>query len=167
MFFEILLRSQGNLVERNGDTTRRILTPVISEEGCLNLIIQHKEFYLQIIANSGDDKIDFSNQLDESMENLPASSAIEDFRRELNTLIFPSLKIRSASYYTDKGSIDVTQNLKERVEVNKKLHFRIGNDIANNEDPDPGVVKKLAVEYEFESEKHHKTFNEHEFFRLP
>lgn len=53
--FETWLRSHGNLKSQAGDVIDKIVKPVISDGACRSLILQNKDFYMDLINTAGDD----------------------------------------------------------------------------------------------------------------
>jgi hypothetical protein len=166
LFFEELLRNQGNLTDKAGDTTRRLLTPVVEDHLCLERIIEHKNFYLEVVSQAGDDLFDFITEVRKYIEQNPDNEAISSFSRDLNNLLSSKIIIRKARYFAGDESEDVTEAVRQRVQSNGNLHFRIGNDLASK-DPLPGEVKKLEVEYEFDGTIVHGMVDEHEWLNVP
>jgi hypothetical protein len=81
-------------------------------------------------------------------------------------LLASKIIIRKARYFAGDESEDVTEAVRQRVQSDRNLHFKIGNDLASK-DPLPGEVKKLEVEYEFDGTKVHATVDEHEWLNVP
>ncbi len=65
-FFETWLRSHGNLKSQAGDVIDKIVKPVISDGACRSLILQNKDFYMDLINTAGDD----AYELKKSLRNL-------------------------------------------------------------------------------------------------
>jgi hypothetical protein len=166
LFFEELFRNQGGLQDKAGDTTRRLLTPVAADSLCLEKIIEHKDFYLVILSNAGNDLFDFIKKVRKSVENNPTNEANALFSRDLNKLLTGRIVIYKARYFADSQSEDVTDAIKQRAESDRNLHFKIGNDLPGN-DPLPGTIKKLELEYEFDGDKKHIIIDEHEWLNVP
>ncbi len=167
LFFENALRNYGNLDEKSSDTLRRILTPVITDAECLRLIVESKEYYVPLIAKAGDDRLDFVKELRKKVEANPADTSVSSFGHEVDASLAATIKIHEAKYFTEENSVDVTWVLKEKVEKQKTLHFKITNEVLNGSDPHPGVTKKLEIKYEYENNTYNETFNEHEWLNLP
>lgn len=53
-YFEKWLRVQGKLADRADDVVDKILRPVINDEGCRVLVLEHKDFYISLINSAGD-----------------------------------------------------------------------------------------------------------------
>jgi KAP family P-loop domain len=166
LFFEELLRNQGSLVDKAGDSTRRLLTPVVADTLCLERIIEHKDFYLGVVSRAGDDLFDFIKKVRKYIEQNPDNEAISSFSRDLDNLLVPRIVFHKARYFSEDQSEDVTEAVRKKVQSDGNLHFRIGNDLASR-DLLPGEVKKLEVEYEFDGAKVHGTVDEHEWLNVP
>ena len=53
-FFESYFRLYGNLIETPDDVVNKIILPVIDDEDCRNLILQHRDFYIDLISAARD-----------------------------------------------------------------------------------------------------------------
>lgn len=166
LFFEELLRNQGSLPDKADDVTRRLLTPVVEDRLCLERIIEHKDFYQQIVSHAGDDRFDFIKKVRKCIEQDPSNETISSFSRDLNNLLTAKIVVRKARYFADGQSEDVTEAVKQRVQSDRNLHFKIGNDLAGK-DLLPGTLKKLELEYELDGEMVHRTVVEHEWLNIP
>ena len=62
-FFETWLRSHGNLKSQAGDVIDKIVKPVISDGACRSLILQNKDFYMDLINTAGDDAYELKTSL--------------------------------------------------------------------------------------------------------
>lgn len=56
-YFESWFRSQGDLLERT-DSINKILKPIISDPNCLKLILEHEDFYINLINEGKDDSFE-------------------------------------------------------------------------------------------------------------
>lgn len=65
-FFEPWLRTHGNLKSQAGEVIDKIVKPVISDGACRSLILQNKDFYMDLINTAGDD----AYELKKSLRNL-------------------------------------------------------------------------------------------------
>ncbi|MCI8998064.1 MAG: NTPase [Muribaculaceae bacterium] len=65
-FFEPWLRTHGNLKSQAGEVIDKIVKPVISDGACRSLILQNKDFYMDLINIAGDD----AYELKKSLKNL-------------------------------------------------------------------------------------------------
>jgi hypothetical protein len=74
------------------------------------------------------------------------------------------LKILEATYYTDKKSLNITQELNESIYDNK-LKIILSNDIAG--DPDVGTRKKSKIIYKINGEKREIELLERDLIDLP
>ena len=54
-FFESWLRLHGNLKSQAGEVCDKIVKPIITDATCLSLILQNKDFYIDLISTAGDD----------------------------------------------------------------------------------------------------------------
>ncbi len=54
-FFEPWFRLHGNLSDRAGDVVDKIIRPIITNTECRLLILQNKDFYIDLINTAGDD----------------------------------------------------------------------------------------------------------------
>lgn len=61
-FFETWLRSHGNLKSQAGDVIDKIVKPVISDGACRSLILQNKDFYMDLINTAGDDAYELKKE---------------------------------------------------------------------------------------------------------
>ena len=166
LFFEELLRIQGSLVDKAGDSTRRLLTPVVADTLCLERIIDHKDFYLRIVSRAGNDLFDFIKKVRKYIEQNPDNEAISSFSRDLDNLLIGRIVFHKARYFAADQSEDVTEAVRKKMQSDGILHFRIGNDLVGK-DLLPGEVKKLEVGYEFDGTKVHATVDEHEWLNVP
>lgn len=86
-FFEKLFREVGSLDEKSGDATRTIFTKVISDDNCLNMLLENEEFYSEIITNAGDDAENLKdmilNKFKEDKENIK----LKTFAKKINVNI--------------------------------------------------------------------------------
>lgn len=74
------------------------------------------------------------------------------------------LKILKAEYWTPKVRLEVTEELRKSV-VSNRLEIIASNEIKG--DPDPGTVKKLTIQYRFDSDTMTKEFTEGERVVIP
>lgn len=65
-FFESWLRLHGNLKSQAGEVIDKIVKPVITDGACRSLILQNKDFYMDLINTAGDD----AYELKKSLRNL-------------------------------------------------------------------------------------------------
>ena len=65
-FFESWFRLHGNLKDRTGEVIDKIVKPVITDGACRSLILQNKDFYMDLINTAGDD----AYELKKSLRNL-------------------------------------------------------------------------------------------------
>ncbi len=62
-FFESLFRLHGNLKDRAGAVIDKIVKPVIADGACRSLILQSKDFYMDLINTAGDDAYELKKSL--------------------------------------------------------------------------------------------------------
>jgi hypothetical protein len=125
--------------------------------GILSSFFHFKAF--SIIKNiKGSGSVKSLNKVDEeetakSLDTEKASTQVE-----------PGLEIISASYWTRKRSLDVTDELREMI-TNDQLEFIATNDIKG--DPDPRTVKRLSIKYKFKGVEVAKEFKEGDRVIIP
>jgi len=83
-FFELLFREVGNLNEKAGDVTRTILTNIISDDNCLNMIIENQNFYAEIINKADVDAENFKDIVSNKLNNTDDNSELEEFAKKIN-----------------------------------------------------------------------------------
>ena len=71
----------------------------------------------------------------------------------IDNLLGLTLEILEATYSTPRVSLDVTQELKDSIQRNK-INILASNEIKG--DPEPGIVKKLKVKYNYGDEPFEK-----------
>ena len=74
-FFEPWFRLHGNLKDRKGDVINKIVKPVITDTACQALILQNKDFYIDLINAAGDD----AYELKQNLRNLVDKSSDAQF----------------------------------------------------------------------------------------
>lgn len=62
-FFESWFRLHGNLKDRAGEVADKIVKPIITDTTCQSLILQNKNFYIDLINTAGDDAYELKNNL--------------------------------------------------------------------------------------------------------
>ncbi len=62
-FFESWFRLHGNLKDRAGEVTDKIVKPIITDTTCQSLILQNRDFYIDLINTAGDDAYELKNNL--------------------------------------------------------------------------------------------------------
>lgn len=167
LLFEEMLRITGSLDERSGDVIRRIITPVIQNESCLDTIIHDADFYLSLFSHSGEERIEFVKSFRKAQEQRPGVEFINKFSNGLDGLLAGKLSIKQASYYTDEFSADVTEKMKQVVEREGVLHFKIDNGIVDNNDPHPGIPKRLSLKFDFDGKEYDHSYNEGDWLNIP
>ena len=86
LFFETMLRLQGDLKDRAGDAVRRILNLVVSDDDCRQLIAEKRDFYTPLIAQASDDKYDFIRNFKNGEPSNPDNTTISLFWQDLEAL---------------------------------------------------------------------------------
>jgi len=168
MFFEEMLRNTGSLDERSSDVFRRIITPVINNNHCLEKIADNSSFYLSLFNSAGDERIDFVKALRKAQEGDEQSQTIADFGKMVDTQLAKHLQIIEASYYTDEEHFaNITDKMKQVVEREGVLHFKIDNGIVDGNDPHPGTLKRLSVKFIFDGKEDSHTYNEGDWLNIP
>lgn len=77
-FFESYFRLYGNLIETPDDVVNKIILPVIDDEDCRNLILQHRDFYIDLINAARDSSNEIKKRFRE-MITPDSSSELVDF----------------------------------------------------------------------------------------
>lgn len=77
-FFESYFRLYGNLIETPDDVVNKIILPVIDDEDCRNLILQHRDFYIDLISAARDSSNEIKKRFRE-MITPDSSSELVDF----------------------------------------------------------------------------------------
>lgn len=171
IFFELALREQGDLKDKAADVVRKLLTPVASNDTCMNIILTNKEFYTVIIDSAGNDAFGFIDFLRDKIENDTTNTELASFDKMINEGLARKISVIEANYFSpakeNAKPIDVTKDLKRIVEKEMQLHFLVNNGIANGNDPDPGNKKNLFVKFTYNSNEIQKTFEEYKWLRLP
>lgn len=112
------------------------------------------------------DKADYEFEYQNSMNDLydivrEQASKVLDL---IDDVLGVKLQILSATYYTPKAFVDVTESLTENVK-NNKLVIDATNTIKG--DPDPGTIKKLRVKYSFSGQTFEKEVSEGQTLIIP
>jgi len=83
-FFEKLFIEIGSLNDKPGDVTRTIITKIVSDDSCLNIILDNQDFYTEIINSAGDDAENLKgiilNNFKENNENIK----LKEFAKKIN-----------------------------------------------------------------------------------
>ncbi len=169
--FERPLRELGDLQERSGDVVRKILKSVISNDGALNVILPNADFYVSLISKAEEESLDVIKLIRDKIASDPNNSKLSTLARAIDQQLAHAVKVISAKYFSPevsdkKHTVDVTTKIVELVQGQKVLHFKITNELFNN-DPHPGIRKKFEVHYQYMNSKHNKTCNENEWMGLP
>lgn len=77
-FFESYFRLYGSLIETAVSVVNQIMLPVIEDEACRSLILQHKDFYINLINKAGDSSFEIKKRFRE-MITPDSSSELVDF----------------------------------------------------------------------------------------
>ena len=77
-FFESYFRLYGNLIETPECVVNQIMLPVIEDEACRSLILQHQDFYINLINKAGDSSFEIKKRFRE-MITPDSSSELVDF----------------------------------------------------------------------------------------
>lgn len=77
-FFESYFRLYGSLIETAVSVVNQIMLPVIEDEACRSLIIQHQDFYINLINKVGDSSFEIKKRFRE-MITPDSSSELVDF----------------------------------------------------------------------------------------
>ena len=100
------------------------------------------------------------------IRNTKESGEVESLEFQSEKIDEKKLTIIKAEYGTHPDKIvDVTEKLKEKISADT-LSFIVSNELVDK-DPDPGIVKKLRVEYSLGRNKITKTFIEHNQLQIP
>lgn len=82
-FFEPWFRLHGNLSDRSGEFLDKIVKPIITDSTCQSLILQNKNFYIDLIHTAGDDAYELKN----SLKNIIKQKADEQLTEFVNAVI--------------------------------------------------------------------------------
>jgi len=171
ILFEPLFRELGDLEERAGDVVRRILTPVSKDENCLNKILTERIFYTELIKKSNEISFDLIEEIRKAFEVKEDNQEIFNFNKLIDGYFANDVKIEWANYFSPELENDkkwnVTEKIKDIVENQKLLHFKVGNILADGNDPHPNVVKRLEIQFSYKGESKYKMVNENEWISLP
>lgn len=77
-FFESYFRLYGSLIETAVSVVNQIMLPVIEDEACRSLILQHQDFYINLINKVGDSSFEIKKRFRE-MITPDSSSELVDF----------------------------------------------------------------------------------------
>ena len=77
-FFESYFRLYGSLIETAVSVVNQIMLPVIEDEACRSLILQHQDFYINLINKVGDSSFEIKKRFREII-TLDSSSELVDF----------------------------------------------------------------------------------------
>jgi hypothetical protein len=67
LFFIPKFKKHNILYERSGEVVRRIIIPVIDEIECLNYIMKNEEYFIRIINNADESKIDLVSKINQKL----------------------------------------------------------------------------------------------------
>lgn len=77
-FFESYFRLYGSLIETAVSVVNQIMLPVIEDEACRSLILQHQDFYINLINKAGDSSFEIKKRFREIITP-DSSSELVDF----------------------------------------------------------------------------------------
>lgn len=77
-FFESYFRLYGSLIETAVSIVSQIMLPVIEDEACRSLILQHQDFYINLINKAGDSSFEIKKRFREIITP-DSSSELVDF----------------------------------------------------------------------------------------
>ncbi len=83
-FFEKLFREIGDLNDKSGDVTRTIFTRVISDDNCLNILLENESFYSKIINNAGDDAENLKDIILDKFKEDNGNTKLKTFANKIN-----------------------------------------------------------------------------------
>ena len=81
-YFEQWFRMQGKLADRAEDVVDKLLKPVINDDDCRTLVLEHKDFYISLINKAGDAANEF-RQIFSKIANETEDSALKQFARDI------------------------------------------------------------------------------------
>jgi len=83
VFFESFLREYGKIEDKAADVTRTILGKVISDNNCLNLIINSSDFYIPIIKEAKEDAADLKDNILSRLKKGSENSKLIEFASKI------------------------------------------------------------------------------------
>ncbi len=84
IFFSDMLVKLGSLKFRAADVTRRILTPILTNDECLKQILSNQESYIPIINKAGDDADNFKDVIRQKRDQNPNNEKLTIFAKNIN-----------------------------------------------------------------------------------
>jgi hypothetical protein len=166
-FFEAPLRITGSLHEKPEEVFRRIITPVTEQNICLDLITANTEFYLSLFSNAGNQKLDFIRAFRRMLQPSSNEQTIL-FGRALDQIIAKLIQVLEGKYYTDdEHRADVTQKLKQIIEFENTLSFKVDNGIVDGNDPHESELKTLTIKFLFDGKEYLRDFIEGSMLSIP
>lgn len=165
--FEKPLRESMVLVLKPTETFNAILTKVIGDRDCFNIIVGNSLYYLSLFSNAGVAQTPFLQAFRKSRAEVTENNGIVFFNSELNGIVAESIKIKEARYFTDDHSVDVTSKMKQIVERERTLQFKIDNGIVDGRDIHPDVAKKFTVKFDYYGTGHEQSYNENDWVSFP
>lgn len=160
VFFEEGLFKYGHIAENQEmaeETIRRILTPTASNDPAyISILKKHPATIKNIIEKADTAIIDLYNHWQSKCPTIfddVEFKSVSNALKEKYTLLSPPPKvvIDSARYGADDKFDDVTEKLKKHIE-NGDYTIMVKNELFDGNDPVPGTVKKLEVEYTINGE---------------
>lgn len=83
-YFEKLFREIGDLNAKSGDVTRTIFTKVISDDNCLNMLLENESYYSEIINNAKDDAENLKDIVLDKLKEDNESTELKKFAKKIN-----------------------------------------------------------------------------------
>lgn len=83
-FFEKLFREIGDLNDKSGDVTRTIFAKVISDDNCLNILLENENFYSKIINTAGDDAENLKDIVLDKLKEDNENTELKKFAKKIN-----------------------------------------------------------------------------------
>lgn len=83
-FFEKLFREIGDLNDKSGDVTRTIFTKVISDDNCLNMLLENESYYSKIINNAKDDAENLKDIILDKFKEDDGNTELKKFAKKIN-----------------------------------------------------------------------------------
>jgi hypothetical protein len=127
LFFETMFREIGALKEYSGEFVRKILMAIIKDKDCIKLILQHQEFYMELIYEAGNDAFDFIDTIRSYVEDQNEMTEYVDLDFLINKKLARAVSIGEAviNYETEEGprQINTTDVLRKLVFETGFLHF--------------------------------------------
>jgi len=87
IFFESFFRKYGDINDISADFVRTILSRIISNDDCFDLIIKEKDFYIPIINNAKEDASDLKENIRTRLNANQTDKSLIEFAKEINVKI--------------------------------------------------------------------------------